>query len=234
MQTTVKGYLFYPAFILLVLAIPLLIVSVAVHLYSGSLDLYTGGFATYRISAVTGISDHQLRDVAQGMVDYFDGKVRSPQVEVDISGIKRPVYSPKELTHLEDVRKIIDVFKILEILSSIVLLAMGAYIFFRFGVRELLKGLQTGAIVTVALLGSAMLWAIIDFQSIFYFFHILSFSNDLWLLDPATDYLIMMFPSGFFFDAAMRMVATIIAAAIIIWIAAYVMKRVLPTAEKAG
>ena len=234
MQTTVKEYLFYPAFIMVVLAIPMLIVSVAVNIYAGSVDLYTEGFAKYQISAVTGISNPQLRDVARGMVDYFDGKIQSPQVEVDIKGIKRPVYSQKELIHLEDVRKIIDVFKMLEILSLIVFLVMGLSMFFKFGVSRLLKGLQAGAAVTVILPGSAMLWALIDFNSIFYFFHILSFSNDLWLLDPATDYLIMMFPEGFFFDAAILMVATIIAAAILIWFAAYVVKRVLLRAEKSS
>jgi len=234
MQTTLKEYLFYPAFIMLVLAIPILIVSLAVNIYAGSVDLYTGGFSKYHISSATGISNPQLQDVARGMVDYFDGKVRSPQVEVDIRGIKRPVYSQKELIHLEDVRKIIDMFKMLEILSIIIFLVTGLYMFFKFGVSRLLKGLQSGAIVTVVFLGSIMLWALIDFNSIFYFFHILSFSNDLWLLDPATDYLIMMFPEGFFFDSAILMVATIIAAAILIWVAAYVMKRVLPRAEKSS
>ena len=232
MQTTVKEYLFYPAFILLVLAIPMLIVSVAVNIYAGSVNLYTGGFSKYYISDVTGISNLQLQDVARGMVDYFNGKVPSPQVEVDIRGIGRPVYSQKELIHLRDVRKIIDLFKMLEILSIVIFLAMGLYMFFKFGVRRLLKALQAGAVVTVVFLGSVMLWALIDFNSIFYFFHILSFSNDLWLLDPATDYLIMMFPEGFFFDSAILMVATIIAAAVLVWVAAFLLKRALPPAEK--
>ncbi len=234
MQTALKDYLLYPAFILLVLAVPLLFVSLAVNIYAGSEDLYTGGFARYHISGATGIGDSQLQNVARGMVDYFDGKVPSPQVEVDIRGINRPVYNQKELIHLEDVRKIIDIFKMLEILSIITILTTGLYIFFTAGVNRLLKGLQAGAVVTVAFLGSVMLWALIDFNSIFYFFHILSFSNDLWLLDPATDYLIMMFPEGFFFDTAILIVATIITAAIVTWTAAYAAGRVLQRFEKSG
>jgi integral membrane protein (TIGR01906 family) len=234
MQTSPKEYLFYLTFIMLVLAIPVLIVSVAVNIFARSEGLYSGGFAKYQISAHTGISNPQLEDIARGMVDYFDGKVQSPQVEVDINGKTRPVYSQKELIHLEDVRKIIDIFKMLEILSLIIFLGMGLYMFLKFGVSPLLKVLQAGAVVTIVLLGSVMLWALIDFNSIFYFFHILSFSNDLWLLDPATDYLIMMFPSGFFFDAAILIVATIIAAATLIWLAAYVAMRILLRAEKTG
>jgi integral membrane protein (TIGR01906 family) len=234
MQTAQKEFLYYPALIMLVLAVPIMIVSVAVNISAGSMDLYTGGFSKYQISAATGISSTQLKNVAQGMADYFAGKEQSPQVEVDISGIKRLVYSQKELIHLEDVRKIIDIFKMLEILSLIIFLAAGFYIFFKSGVNRLLGGLQAGAAVSVAFLGSVMLWALIDFNSIFYFFHILSFSNDLWLLDPATDYLIMMFPEGFFFDAAILIAATIITAAIVIWIAAYAVKKVLQRAEKSS
>jgi integral membrane protein (TIGR01906 family) len=234
MQTAVKEILYYPAFIMLVLAVPILIISVAVNIYAGSVDLYAGGFAKYRISAATGIGDYQLQDVARGMVDYFDGKVQSPQVEVDIRGMKRPVYSQKELIHLEDVRKIIDIFKTLEILSLIIFLMTGLSMFFAFGVSRLLKGLQVGAAATIVFLSSVMLWSLIDFNSIFYFFHILSFSNDLWLLNPATDYLIMMFPEGFFFDAAILIIATIVVAAIVIWIAAYSAKKVLRRAEESS
>ena len=43
--------------------------------------------------------------------------------------------------------------------------------------------------------------AIADFEAFFTRFHLLSFANDFWLLDPATDYLIMLFPGGFWQDA---------------------------------
>jgi integral membrane protein (TIGR01906 family) len=49
-------------------------------------------------------------------------------------------------------------------------------------------------VITVSIL------AIIGFDRLFLFFHLVSFSNDLWVLDPRHDYLIAMFPQGFFFD----------------------------------
>jgi integral membrane protein (TIGR01906 family) len=45
--------------------------------------------------------------------------------------------------------------------------------------------------------------AMIDFDEFFLQFHLISFANDLWLLDPTKDYLIMLFPQGFWFDATM-------------------------------
>jgi len=42
-----------------------------------------------------------------------------------------------------------------------------------------------------------------DFDQFFLQFHLLSFANDFWMLNPATDYLIMLFPQGFWFDATL-------------------------------
>jgi integral membrane protein (TIGR01906 family) len=42
-----------------------------------------------------------------------------------------------------------------------------------------------------------------DFDQFFLQFHLLSFANDFWMLDPTRDYLIMLFPQGFWYDAAL-------------------------------
>jgi uncharacterized membrane protein len=38
------------------------------------------------------------------------------------------------------------------------------------------------------------------FSQLFWQFHIISFPNEFWLLDPTKDYLKMLFPDGFFYD----------------------------------
>jgi integral membrane protein (TIGR01906 family) len=42
------------------------------------------------------------------------------------------------------------------------------------------------------------------FDDVFLIFHQVSFSNDLWILDPKTDYLIMLFPLRFWFDITLK------------------------------
>ena len=44
---------------------------------------------------------------------------------------------------------------------------------------------------------------LINFDFVFTRFHFLSFANDLWMLDPRTDNLIIMFPQRFFFEATL-------------------------------
>ena len=45
---------------------------------------------------------------------------------------------------------------------------------------------------------------IVDFNTAFTVFHEIFFTNDLWLFDPAEDYMIRMLPEGFFYDMALR------------------------------
>jgi len=47
------------------------------------------------------------------------------------------------------------------------------------------------------------LGTMLGFDQLFLKFHLISFTNKLWQLDPAKDYLIMLFPQGFFYDAAL-------------------------------
>ena len=56
-------------------------------------------------------------------------------------------------------------------------------------------------IVPLAIFG---VWAALDFNSAFNFFHRLLFTNDLWLLNPETDLLIRICPSGLFESMGLR------------------------------
>ncbi|MFA5064178.1 MAG: TIGR01906 family membrane protein [Dehalococcoidia bacterium] len=211
----------------LFISIPVLIISSTVNIYAHSPGLYRYGFNKYEISAATGISDIHLEGVAQNMVDYFSGKLVSPQMAVEAWEQPRLLYNQKELTHLEDVRYIISVFKMLQTAAILAFLASGAAVFAMLGIRRLLRGILAGAIVTVALMTLLTVWSLIDFYSLFYLFHIVSFSNELWLLDPSKDYLIMMFTESFFYDAAIMVTATIIAEAVILGLAVLVIEKMM-------
>ena len=65
---------------------------------------------------------------------------------------------------------------------------------------ELLSSSAKYILITAIILSVLSLLA---FQQLFLIFHQISFANDLWILDPATDYLIMMFPQNFFLEATL-------------------------------
>lgn len=211
--------------ILIVITVPVLIISTPVQIYSHSINLYRAGFEKYDISLKTGINSQQLQQVAQQMIGYFNGSADTPQVVVTVNGTDRPLYNEKELFHLEDVCNILRLFTRLLVASIILFIAVVIYLYLSRKLYELLKAVQVGAIITSALTGALIVWAIIDFNSLFLLFHYVSFSNDLWILDPAKDYLIMLFPEGFFNDAAIMIVMTVLIEAVIIWIAAFFIRK---------
>jgi integral membrane protein (TIGR01906 family) len=222
------------AFILLVVAVPVLIISTTATVYSNAADLYKAGFKKYDISARTGINMTQLDQVAQKMADYFGGKSPTPQLTVTRHGQQFQLYSEKELIHLADVRVIIRLFFILQVISIVALIAMGVLVFMGRGLAEVLRGLQTGAAIAGLFTVVLIVWSMIDFNSLFLLFHYVSFSNNLWILDPTKDYLIMMFPEDFFNDSAILIVSSILIESLVIWILAFLIRRPLLKAAAAS
>ena len=69
---------------------------------------------------------------------------------------------------------------------------------------------------TLALLIGMGLFALVGFDTLFLKFHQLSFANDFWQLDPRTDFLVMLFPQDFWFDATMWVAFRAVGGALII------------------
>ena len=70
------------------------------------------------------------------------------------------------------------------------------------------------------------LGTLVGFDRLFLAFHLISFSNDLWQLDPRRDYLIAMFPQGFFLDATLLIaLAIIVQSTALVAVPTYLMKR---------
>ena len=128
-------------------------------------------------------------------------------LEVTIGGVRRPLFNEREIAHMEDVQKLFRLVRDARLVAGAVLLILplvglglgGAAFLPRLGML-----LTAGGILTVVLLGLAGLLSLVDFSQAFVRFHELAFSNDLWILDPRTDYLIMLYPEGFWLDATLR------------------------------
>jgi integral membrane protein (TIGR01906 family) len=88
------------------------------------------------------------------------------------------------------------------------------------------RDVSGGGKLTLALVGVVGLLALVGFNRLFLLFHLISFSNDFWMLDPRRDYLIAMFPQGFFFEATMLIAFCTIAAAAVLAVAPRIVRIV--------
>ena len=111
-------------------------------------------------------------------------------------------------------------------IALLALLVVAAFTLKRNAVPLLLRALRWSAIGTGGFLLVFGATAAINFGWLFTQFHFLSFANDLWLLDPYNDYLLIMFPQRFFFEAAMFIgLLTIVEFALVYGVARYARKR---------
>ncbi|MCC6176964.1 MAG: TIGR01906 family membrane protein [Chloroflexi bacterium] len=195
------------AAIAFVLAVPMLVIIGNVLGVAGNRDFIVQGFDKYGVAETTGLSRPQLQQIAGVFVEYLRSPAASLDVTVDLNGARRPLFNARELAHMEDVQQIFLAIDKVRLGAGVILLAVpilglllqGSPFLARLG-----QLLTVGGILTVVLLLLAGLASLVDFTQAFIAFHELAFRNDLWMLDPRTDYLIMLFPEGFWYDATMR------------------------------
>lgn len=185
--------------------IPLLIITSNIRWGVNEIRLYEYGVDKYEISRVTGISKQDLMKVHQHLIDYYNLEVDMAQVEVALADKKINIFNEKELVHLGDVKNLIQLDYLVQIAVLIIVCVccLVLLLCLKEQVHILIKGLMWGSIVTMVLMIFLALWSVSGFEQLFVLFHEISFTNQLWILDPSKDYLIMLFPGGFFYDVAL-------------------------------
>ena len=182
------------------------------------LRLYEYGFDKYQISESSGIDRLQLKSIAKQLIDYFDLRVGTAQVMVVKGDEEFSLFNARELIHLQDVRSLIQLDYWVQRGALLLILICVFVLLFGFRAKWwiLVKGLFWGGLITLVLMVLLALWAFFGFEQFFVLFHLISFPNAYWMLDPAKDYLIRLFPEGFFYDAALFGFGAVILEALLI------------------
>ncbi len=192
------------------LALPVFLLTANLRLVTDSPWLYQYGFPAFDSPGRTGLPLEELLSAASHTRRYFNSNEEPLNVMVDKGGIQAPLYNDREIKHMADVKQIFRLAQRVEEVSSAYLLAFagaGLWLLKRRFLPDLFWAATSGGLLTVALVIIAGAGALVDFDRLFIEFHLLSFSNDLWQLDPRRDYLIMMYPEGFFQAAALVIAA---------------------------
>ena len=191
---------------LFMLAVPVFLVTGSLTWAFNNIGLYEAGFEKYRISRASGIDAGDLRQVALDLRSYFNSGEEPLAVRTRIYGLERDLFNDKEIHHMADVKRLLWGVYVVFALSALCLVALLAWGL----VRRRWEFLPTlafriawGGALTVGFLVAFGLVALVGFDALFLLFHKVSFANDFWRLDPRTDYLVLLFPQGFWFDATM-------------------------------
>jgi len=191
---------------LFIIAVPVFLVTGSLTWAFNNIGLYESGFEKYRISRASGITPEDLRQVALELRAYFNSTEEPLDIRTRIHGAERELFNDKEIHHMRDVKRLLwGVYAALAASATgiIALTAAGIAQRRREHLPALAFRLLWGGLLTAGLLIVFGLLALAGFDRLFLLFHQISFANDFWQLDPRTDYLVLLFPQGFWFDATM-------------------------------
>ena len=166
--------------------------------------LYQYGFNEYNIEQKTGLENTELKKAAVGLIGYFNSDEEIIDITVTKDGQPFVLFNEREIAHLRDVKGLIHLdYWVLLGTSIYALLYVCINMFWRKEKyrRWLAREVIDGSGFTLSLMLLLGLMVLLNFERVFLQFHLISFTNDLWQLDPTKDYLIMLFPQGFWYDA---------------------------------
>ena len=204
---------------LFIACIPVFLVTSNVRWVINAPFLYSYGFDKYKVAETTGIERAELIRAGAAFREYFNNDEDVLEVRVVQHGVLKSIYNDREIAHMTDVKGLVQGVWMVHV-------ATGGYIgFFLLGGALLCRRrwigiagdlLGRGGLLTLGLVAVVGLAALVGFDRVFLAFHLVSFSNDLWQLDPSRDVLLMMFPQGFFFDATMWIVGSTVVEALLL------------------
>jgi len=199
-----------PAFVLSTVASFLLIVSVlftSLQLSINNRAWFEREYEKFDLAGKIGISNSDSADAIMRLIDYMEGRVDSIELTVHQNGEAVSMYNEREMEHMIDVRALYQTWRSVRTYGAIagVILLLGAFFINK---KEFLIALARGYLRASAAFGILLfgigLFVAIDFNAFWTAFHHLFFTNDLWLLDPATDRMILICPERLFSDIVLR------------------------------
>src|SRR6476646_6062320 len=92
--------------LLFVLCVPVCFVGLNVRWVTLDPATYRQGFEKYGAGRRTGLSPDQLAEISRAFIDYFQAPPGRLNPTVTIQGARRPLFNEREVAHMEDVQKL--------------------------------------------------------------------------------------------------------------------------------
>lgn len=206
----IPGFLF-------IASIPLFLIAASVTYAFNDAGLYNRGFQRYNVAVTTGITGPDLVQAGAEFRRYFNSRQEPLSVRARIYGLEQELFNQREVHHMADVkRRIWGVYAVGGITGIYLLSLTVAGLVWRprrYAAR-LARYYLRGGILTLILVMAIGLYSAVDFETLFIKFHQITFRNDLWMGNPNTDYLLMMFPQEFWFDSTVLVASIIIVSSV--------------------
>lgn len=183
----------------------LLISSFEIAMYA-DFSVYQREYEKYDVLDDLDMKMEDVMYVTEEMMAYLRGNRDTLSVITTVEAQEQDFFNEQDRFHMGEVR---DLFiGGLNIRTGAVVIALICLVFLIASKTCLKKILARSYQIALGITGAAVIFigaaALIDFNAVFVQFHHIFFDNDLWLFDPAEDYMIRMLPEGLFADMVLR------------------------------
>lgn len=203
----------------------LLITSFEIAMYA-DFDVYRQEYEKYDVLSDLDMTMDDVMYVTHEMMDYLRGEGDTLSVMTTVEGQEQDFFNEQDRFHMGEVRDLfIGGLNIRLGACAAAVLCILFLVITRADVKKIIPGSYwialgvTGA--AVLLIGIA---AVVDFNAVFVQFHHIFFDNDLWIFDPAEDYMIRMLPEGLFYDMVMRIGAIFVVSLVVLLVLSFIPK----------
>ena len=212
------------------LIIAVLLTSFQIAIY-GDADyrFYEKEYAKYEVTEDLQMEMGDVMEVTHYMMDYLIGREETLSIETTVERRCQDFFNEQDRLHMADVKRLFLGGLTLRwwLLGGFAVLT-GLFVRMKGDWRRWIPkayfiGLGIFGVLTIALGG---LFAS-DFTKYFTIFHEIFFTNDLWMFDPETDFMIRMLPEGFFYDMVMRIGIVFVGLLLLLFLAAVVWRQIM-------
>lgn len=183
----------------------LLISSFETAMYS-DFGVYEREYEKYDVLDDLGMTIEDTMHVTREMMAYLRGDRDALSVETTVEGRQQDFFNEQDRFHMAEVRDLFIGGLDLRLgACAAAVLCIIILIFLRADWRKIVPRSYWIVLAVIGVLLTVFAAAaVIDFNAVFVGFHHIFFDNDLWLFDPAEDYMIRMLPEGLFADMVVR------------------------------
>ena len=154
-----------------------------------------------------GISKEELGRVVDEMMAWIRKPDGELQTEVTVDGKSVPFFRDRDLQHLADIADKVSRGRMVCALICPLTAAVVCYLVKKGRGRTLCRAYLLSLAAVLLTAGGIGIWLMADPVGFIRAFHRLFFRNGLWILNPATDMLIHLFPESLFQDGGIRLAA---------------------------
>ena len=143
----------------------------------------------------------EYEPVVDMITDYLAGWRGPFQYIYTVDGTEYAAFNQKEQHHMADVQELFRLCRKIAY-GSLAVYAVLRLIQLAWCPKLNYRLIHAILLIEMILTLIVVTQAVTNFDSLFFQFHKVAFTNDLWLLDPRTDLLIRLMPTGFFISYA--------------------------------